>query len=338
MIRFGPAGIPLSCKGRTLIDGVEDVHAMGLNAMEVQIIRTNLAERPPDEEEIGLPSKDLVTDFVLQIKRGQGKNLEIIEDPEEKIRRDDTLVILDKGICNSYRELYEVAQFAEDHDVQLSVHSSYYVDLTGRKEIVEKCKMNLKIAAVICNALRGVVTATQLGFYGHRGKKRGTATILKELREVRDWWKSMKFDFPIGLETSGRQEIFGSLDEIIDTVRRVKGTVPVLNFAHVHSRESGSLNTEKDFKEVIERTRKAGEGFLYTIFSGVEHSGGNELRLTPIKRGDLRFEPLAELLVKENYDMTIISSSPLLEHDAIYMKVIYERVLTRTVAKEEKVK
>jgi deoxyribonuclease-4 len=50
MIRFGPAGIPLSCKGRTLRDGIEDVHGLGLNAMEVQMVRVNVIERFPDEE------------------------------------------------------------------------------------------------------------------------------------------------------------------------------------------------------------------------------------------------------------------------------------------------
>lgn len=336
MIRFGPAGIPLSCKGRTLMDGVEDVHALGLNAMEVQLIRSHIAERSPDEEEIGLRPSDLETDFVFQIRRSDGKETQVIEDPDEKIRRDDTLIILDKGITNSFRELYSVADFAAEHDVQMSVHSSYYVDLTGRKEMVERSKQNLKIAGIMCNALRGAVTVTQLGFYGSKGKKQGTEAIFRELRQIRDWWKSMDFDFPIGIETSGRQEIFGSADEVIDVARRVKGTVPVLNFAHVHSRESGSLNTEEDFNSVIERFRKAGDGFLYAIFSGVEHSGGNELRLTPIKRGDLRFEPLAELLVDRNYDMTMISSSPLLEHDAIYMKVIFERVLAKSLIREEK--
>ena len=38
-IRFGPAGIPLSCKGRTLKDGIEDIHALQLDAMEVQLLR-----------------------------------------------------------------------------------------------------------------------------------------------------------------------------------------------------------------------------------------------------------------------------------------------------------
>ncbi|MEK6851180.1 MAG: endonuclease IV, partial [Candidatus Thermoplasmatota archaeon] len=49
--------------------------------------------------------------------------------------------------------------------------------------------------------------------------------------------------------------------------------------------------------------------------------------------GDLRFEPLAECLLDNDYDLTLISSSPLLEHDAMYMKVILERVLAKKLVK-----
>ncbi|MBX8645116.1 MAG: AP endonuclease, partial [Thermoplasmata archaeon] len=269
---------------------------------------------------------------------GSGKNRWITNDPQEKIRQGDSLLILESGLCHSYIELYEMAEYARDHDVQLSVHSSYYVDLSGRTEMVERSKNNLKWAGLVCNALGGVVTSTQLGFYGSRGRKAGTEQILKNLRSVRDWWKENKISAPIGIETSGRQEVFGGLDEVIDAVRRVKGTVPVINFAHLHSRENGSLREPEDFRTVISKVRKVSDNLIYTSFSGVEHYGGNELRLTPIKRGDLRFEPLAELIVEENYDMTIISCSPLLEHDAIYMKVIFERILSRQVTKEVKEK
>ncbi|HLB67537.1 MAG TPA: endonuclease IV, partial [Thermoplasmata archaeon] len=52
MIRFGPSGIPLSCKGRTLRDGIEDIHNLGLTAMEVQLVRVNLNERYAGDEDI----------------------------------------------------------------------------------------------------------------------------------------------------------------------------------------------------------------------------------------------------------------------------------------------
>src|SRR5438309_665322 len=43
MIRFGPSGIALSCKGRTLRDGIEDSHNLGLTAaMGSPIVVTHL--------------------------------------------------------------------------------------------------------------------------------------------------------------------------------------------------------------------------------------------------------------------------------------------------------
>ena len=45
MIRFGPAGIPLSCKGRTLQDGIEDVHNLSLSALEIQMVRDSSYKR-----------------------------------------------------------------------------------------------------------------------------------------------------------------------------------------------------------------------------------------------------------------------------------------------------
>ncbi|MCK5413962.1 MAG: AP endonuclease, partial [Thermoplasmata archaeon] len=138
----------------------------------------------------------------------------------------------------------------------------------------------------------------------------------------------------IGLETSGKQVVYGSLDEILDVVSKVRGTVPVLNFPHIHAREHGSLQTKEEFQDVFDRARKASKlKWFYTHFSGVQHEGGNEKRYTPIKKGDLKFEPLAECVLENDFNITIISSSPLLEHDAMYMKVILERVMLKREAK-----
>ena len=52
MIRFGPAGIPLSCKGRTIRDGIEDIHALGLHSMEIQLVRGKYVDELDDFERI----------------------------------------------------------------------------------------------------------------------------------------------------------------------------------------------------------------------------------------------------------------------------------------------
>jgi len=90
-----------------------------------------------------------------------------------------------------------------------------------------------------------------------------------------------------------------------------------------------SFEEPDDLDPVLREFVKATDGPLYLNFSGVEFYGPGESRLTPIKRGLVRFDPLAELLAERDYDVSVISSSPLLEHDAMYMKLLYERALAR---------
>ena len=58
---------------------------------------------------------------------------------------------------------------------------------------------------------------------------------------------------------------------------------------------------------------------------------GNALHYTQIKKSDLKFEPFAEFLAEEGdwLDITIISDSPLLEHDAMYMLQHYDKARQR---------
>src|SRR2546427_781447 len=243
MIRFGPSGIPLSCKGRTLRDGIEDIHNLGLTAMEVQLVRVNLNERYAGDEDLGRTPREIPGELVV----------------------------------------------------------------------------------------------THLGMFGELEPKEAMNRIAKNLRLIRDAYKKGKIRSRLGIEASGRTEVVGSLDELLTLVKNAKGVLPVLNFAHVHARGFGLFKRPEDFDDVLSKVEKVSDGgHIHAHFSGVEHADGNELRYTPIKKGDLRVEPLAECLLDEDYDLTIVSSSPLLEHDAMYMKVILERVLAKRLMRPTK--
>jgi len=178
---------------------------------------------------------------------------------------------------------------------------------------------------------------THLGMFGELDPKEALNRIAKNLRTVRDAYKKAKIRSRLGIEASGRTEVVGSLDEILSLVKNAKGVLPVLNFAHVHARGFGLFKRPEDFDDVLSKIEKVSDGgHVHAHFSGVEHADGNELRYTPIKKGDLRFEPLAEALLDDDYDLTIVSSSPLLEHDAMYMKVILERVLAKRLMRPTK--
>ena len=337
MIRFGPAGIPLSCNGRTLKDGIEDVHNLGLTAMEAQLVRAHVQERACEPEEIGAKPRNLTTDMVIEIVRKKGEKDEVISDLDEPIKKGDTLVTLTSGIARSYPELRQLKTMADELDVALSIHTPYYMDLVGEGELSFKSMDSIKWGGLMANELGATVVVTHMGLYGDVSPKTAQKHIKDRIQTLAKWYRKQGIDVPIGLELSGRQEIFGALPEVIKTCREVDGTVPVVNFSHYHARESGLLREPKDFDKLLEQVEDYVDGPVYTHFSGVEHEGGNEKRFTSIKKGDLRFEPLAEAIVDRNQPITIISGSPLLEHDAMYMKVILERVLAKRVSKETKV-
>ena len=333
MIRFGPSGIPLSCKGRTLRDGIEDVHNLGLSSMEVQLVRVNVLERPAGDEEFGRTPRTLLGELVVEIRRKQDKKDTRIPDLDEEIEPGDTLVSLTSGLAKDYVELDTLGQIAREMDIELSLHTPYYMDLAGADQLAQKSMDSVMWGGLLADAMGAAVVATFLGLYGGMEEKEALRRIQGAVKALRDMYRQRKLKVKLGLETSGRREVVGSLDEILFLCKQVKGVTPVLNFAHVHAREGGLLKRPEDFAEIIDKTEKVAGGHVHTHFTGVETEGGSELRYTPIKKGDLRFEPLAECLLDNDYDLTIVSSSPLLEHDAMYMKVILERVLAKKLVK-----
>lgn len=340
MIRFGPGGIPLSCKGRTLRDGLEDVHTLGLTAIEVQFVRVNLNKRYVTEDEIGLTPRDIEGELAVQVLRKQkGKRpQEGIMNPGLKLKQGDVLCLLASGIVKDYKELAELKEISKELDIYFSIHTPYYMDLIGGGEITKKSTESIKWCGMLGNEIGAKVIVTHLGLYGRYSRKKALERLILNVRQIRDWYKKQKISANLGIETSGKQEVFGDLDEVLSVCKRVSGVTPVLNFAHMHARGNGSLKKKEDFQNIFDDTLKTVKNDLYTHFSGVEYEKGNEKRYTPIKKGDLKFEPLAECILDNNINITIISGSPLLEHDAMYMKVIMERVIMRRMMKPKRKK
>lgn len=335
MIRFGPAGIPLSCKGRTLKDGIEDVHNLSLNALGVQMVRAGVYGRCPNEDEVGIRIRDIKEDFVIEVDRDG----EFISDPETIVEEDDGLIYMSSGITDSFGELYKIGEIAKRLDVNVLLHTPYYMDLGSNNELTDSCIDSIRRAATIVNALDGKVVVTSLGLYtGKLPDEEIDANIEENLADIMSWWKDNRIRPKLGLEISGHQSVYGSLDQILDLCDSIDGVIPVINFPHYHSRTNGSLVESKDFIDLIQQVEPYSKDGIYAAFAGVEYSNSNERRLTPIKKGDLKFEPLAEALCTLNPEATIISSSPLLEHDAMYMRIINERALSKRVAKALKEK
>lgn len=238
---------------------------------------------------------------------------------------------------------------------EMNLHGPYYAELLGnrrqRNRTIAKMEASLQAAKII-NARH---ITYHVGPYGDfaRGKDANEqvanviagvvdrcAQIWGNKSESEDYaalpWVIENEPTLIGVETSGRQELWGTLEEVLEVCNHVEGTVPVLNLAHIHARGHGRLRTSEDFAELFDEVRETvGGKTFYCHFSGIEHRMGNALHYTQIKKSDLKFEPFAEFLAEEGewLDITIISDSPLLEHDAMFMTQQHERAKHRLLEK-----
>ncbi len=335
MIRFGPAGIPLSCKGRTLRDGIADVHLLGLSAMEIQFIKVNPTVRPAFAEEVGKTPRELPQQLVVQVDSpGTKEDRTRPFSLDAPIQKRDLLTTLTWSLAKEHADLATTRDIARALDVELTLHAPYYVDFFGSAEARERSIRQVQWSAVLAAGLGARLVVTHLGFYGPGPRTDSADRITDVIAPLAKWVQQYsRGHVRLAVEPSGHPDVFGSREEVLGMTRKVKGLVPVLNLPHLAARERLKLETAAEYEPLVAEFRAACPSRLYAHFSGLEQYGPGEFRLTPIKRGSIRFDPLAEFLVGRDYDLTVISSSPLLEHDAMYMKLLYERALTRRWAK-----
>ncbi len=272
MIRFGPAGIPLSCKGRTVRDGVLYARALELDAMEVQFVR----------------------------------GIRMTEEDAEKVR-----------------------EAAEECDIDLHVKAPYYLNLAGDEQNVEMSFHKIIATGKLGDIMGAQTVVFHPGFYGDLSKEETMKRVVSNLREVRNVFIREGWKPRLGIEVMGKRNVFGSLDEVIEVCKRVKGVVPVVDFAHIHARGNGILQEPEDFQAVFDRLEELKLDHYLIHFTGVHYENGNARYRLPIKKADLKFEPLCEVLLEKNYNCTIVSTSPIMEHDAMYMNIVFDRVKER---------
>jgi deoxyribonuclease IV len=331
VIRFGPAGIPLSCKGRTLRDGIADVHHLGLTALEVQFIKVNPLVRAVMDEEVGKRPSELAQQLVVEVTGGKAGEPGPLDDP---LKRRGSLTALTWSLAKDSADLGQTRALAKALDVDLTLHAPYYVDFFGSEEARDRSTRQIQWSGVLADGLGARLAVTHLGFYGTGDRESSVAELTTIARDLSKWLeRTTKGTVRLGVEPSGHPDVFGSREEVLTLARNVKGIVPVLNLPHIAARERRTFDEPGALEPLLEEFVAASGGPLYLNFSGADLYGTGEFRLTPIKRGELRFDPLAEALSGRDHDVTVISSSPLLEHDAMYMKLLYERALMRKWAR-----
>jgi len=228
-----------------------------------------------------------------------------------------------------------IKEFAYDNDIELHVHSPYYVNLAGEDDEIDLSYEKIIYSCQLANKMGAKTVVIHPGFYGDDKPNKTMKKIVKNTKKIKSILKKEKIKTKIGLETMGKQKVFGSLDEIVDICKTVKDIIPVIDLGHVHARGNGCLKKREDYEEVFNTLKPLKLDHYLIHLTGVLYENGNELYHLPIKKGDMPIGPLIEYILDENLNVTLISESPLMEHDAVYIRLQVEKAIMKRTGREE---
>lgn len=218
------------------------------------------------------------------------------------------------GIYIKEKDVNRIKKAAEKFDIELSIHAPYWINLnSAEKEKTEKSKERILNCCEIGEKLGAKKVVFHPGYYGKMDKGKAYENIRNAILELEEKLKERHYKIKLCPETSGKINVFGTVDEIARLVRDTKCSF-CIDFAHVLARYK-----EYRFKEVLNEFKDSEN--LHIHFSGIEHNekGERHHKLTPEK--DIK--KLLEALPKDK-KIVIINESPSPIQDAFLSFRLYK--------------
>jgi deoxyribonuclease-4 len=220
---------------------------------------------------------------------------------------------------------------AEEHDVSLSVHAPYFINLNALDDEWPKSRKRLMDAAMYGN----LAGTTDIIF--HPGSYFGNppAEVLKlaipRLQGCVDELRKAGNPVTLRPETMGKSAMLGSFEDTLEMSKAIEGVEPCIDFAHLHARPGdGTMNTYDEWSAILKMYQKAlGKRALKRLhihLSGIEYGPKGEKNHLALDKSDLKLNFLFQALKDFKCAGRILCESPIMEEDALNMKKAWMKV------------
>lgn len=212
----------------------------------------------------------------------------------------------------------------KENNFYLSAHGSYYINLNGEEDTIQKSIERITKGAEGLNKVEGRSLIFHPGYYLKNSSEETFNKIKQSLMKL------PYFGVDYRLETTGKPTQFGSLEENVALCKEIKSCKLCIDFSHLHARLNGALKNYNDFIKILDFVKEElGESAiedLHIHVSGIEYSAKGEKKHLPFKESDFDYKACITALKDYKVKGCVICESPLLEKDALLIKEIYERL------------
>ena len=234
------------------------------------------------------------------------------------------------GLSASPSLLSAIGDRARRAGIRMSFHTPYFISLSGivpekRLNSIKYIRESLDAAKLLGATTIVVHTGSAAKISRDEAMRLAADTLVRTLSEVDT------HGIKIGLETMGKVNQLGTLDEVIEQCKVDPHYVPVVDFGHMNARNiGGEFTSVDDYRRVFNKIGDALGGEvaknLHCHFSKIEYTNAGEkkhLTFADTQYGP-DFEPLMEAIIRDGMTPTIICESDgTMPEDALKMKKYY---------------
>lgn len=219
-----------------------------------------------------------------------------------------------------------------EHQVAISVHAPYYINLNANVDEWPKSRQRLLDAAYYGYLAGATDIVFHPGSYFGLPAEEVLLTTKVRLKECAKFLLSKGVQVTLRPETMGKSALLGSLEDTLELSRSIEGVEPCLDFAHLHARRGdGSLNTAQEWGEILNIYASVlGDDALKRLhihLSGIEYSAKGEKNHLPIQESDFNLSGLFQALRAKDCGGRILCESPILEDDALMMQSLWDKII-----------
>ncbi len=234
------------------------------------------------------------------------------------------------GLSANPSLLAAIGKRAAENGVKMSFHTPYFISLSGvieekRLKSIEYIRQSLEAAKLLGAGTIVVHTGSAAKITRDEAMRLAADTLVKTLSSVDT------YGIKIGLETMGKVNQLGTLDEVLELCRIDSAFVPVVDFGHLNARDLGGVfKNRDDYLRVFDKISSAlgadVASNLHCHFSKIEWTGSGEKRHLTFADEVYgpEYEPLVDVIFREKLSPTIIcESAGTQSDDALAMRKYY---------------
>ena len=238
------------------------------------------------------------------------------------------------GLAATPATLRAIGKEATIHNIRMSYHTPYFISLSGvveekRLKSIDYIKQSLDASKLLGAKTIVVHAGSAAKITRDEAMRLAGDTLARTVASVDT------YGIKIGIETMGKINQLGTLDEVLELCRIDSAYVPVIDFGHLNARELGGFFvTADDYLKVFDKIdRRMGFDVLNTLhchFSKIEWTQSGEKKHLTFEDAVYgpAFEPFVEAIVKAGISPTVIcESAGTQSDDALAMKKYYKEIL-----------